>query len=81
MAPNVNTPPAPDNDILFSKEDHCKFVQYFRQASPYIEGHRSRTFVIVLPGEVSADKVMLSSILSDVSLLHGLGVKVGQHMV
>lgn len=28
------------------------FVQFFRQASPYIEGHRGRTFVISIPGEV-----------------------------
>ena len=29
------------------------FVQFFRQASPYIEGHRGRTFVICCPGEVT----------------------------
>ena len=34
------------------KGDFTKFVRYFRQASPYIEGHRGRTFVIVVPGEV-----------------------------
>lgn len=28
------------------------FVQFFRQASPYIEGHRGRTFVLAIPGEV-----------------------------
>lgn len=37
-----------------AKADHGKFVQFFRQASPYIEGHRGRTFVIVVPGAVSA---------------------------
>jgi hypothetical protein len=35
-----------------AKSDYAKFVQFFRQASPYIEGHRGRTFVIVIPGEV-----------------------------
>lgn len=35
-----------------SKSDYSKFVQFFRQASPYIEGHRGRIFVIVVPGEV-----------------------------
>lgn len=30
------------------------FVNLFRQASPYIEGHRGRTFVITLPGQVGA---------------------------
>ena len=34
------------------RKDFGKFVQFFRQASPYIEGHRGRTFVIVIPGEV-----------------------------
>ena len=35
------------------RQDYGKFVQFFRQASPYIEGHRARLFVIVIPGEVS----------------------------
>ena len=34
------------------KKDFRKFVRFFRQASPYIEGHREKTFVIVIPGEV-----------------------------
>ncbi len=34
------------------KKDFRKFVYFFRQASPYIEGHRDKTFVIVIPGEV-----------------------------
>jgi len=34
-------------------KDYPKFVQYFRHASPYIAGHRGRTFVIVIPGNVS----------------------------
>ena len=34
------------------KKDFRKFVHFFRQASPYIEGHRDKTFVIVIPGEV-----------------------------
>jgi len=33
--------------------DYTKFVQFFRHASPYIAGHRGRTFVIVIPGNVS----------------------------
>ncbi len=39
------------NEAL-ERKDFGKFVQFFRQASPYIEGHRGRTFVIVIPGEV-----------------------------
>lgn len=33
--------------------DYVSFVQHFRQASPYIVGHRNKTFVVVIPGEVS----------------------------
>lgn len=51
------------------------FVQFFRQASPYIEGHRGRTFVIAVPGEVVDRKEILHTLLEDVALLHGLGVK------
>ena len=51
------------------------FVQFFRQASPYIEGHRGRTFVIAIPGEVVDKKEVLYTLLEDVALLHGLGVK------
>ncbi len=36
-----------------AKQDFAKFVQFFRQASPYVEGHRGKTFVIVIPGAVS----------------------------
>ncbi|GIL81500.1 hypothetical protein Vretimale_1003 [Volvox reticuliferus] len=57
-----------------SKQDFAKFVQFFRQASPYVEGHRGKTFVIVVPGNVSANRTLLQSIMADIALLHGLGV-------
>jgi len=49
--------PLPDTgqdltDGALQRKDYGKFVQFFRQASPYIEGHRGRTFVVVIPGEV-----------------------------
>lgn len=40
-----------DYGALDSK-DFPKFVQFFRQASSYIAGHRGRTFVLAIPGEV-----------------------------
>ena len=40
-------------DGALRQEDFGPFVQFFRQASPYIEGHRGRTFVICCPGEVT----------------------------
>jgi amino-acid N-acetyltransferase len=57
------------------KSQYGLFVQFFRQASPYIEGHRGRTFVLAIPGEVVDNKDILHSLLEDVALLHGLGVK------
>lgn len=39
--------------LSLNKGDYPKFVHHFRHASPYIEGHRGRTFIIVVPGEVS----------------------------
>lgn len=51
------------------------FVKFFRQASPYIEGHRGRSFVIAIPGEVLDRQDILDTLLQDVALLHGLGVR------
>ncbi len=38
--------------VALERKDYASFVTFFRQASPYIEGHRGRTFVVVVPGEV-----------------------------
>ena len=43
--------PSPNGAL--QPEDHKNFVRFFRMASPYVEGHRGRVFVIVLPGEVN----------------------------
>ena len=44
------------------------------QASPYIAGHRGRTFVVVIPGSVVASTA-LDGVLADVALCHALGVR------
>ncbi|KAG0626945.1 hypothetical protein M758_2G163500 [Ceratodon purpureus] len=51
------------------------YVNWFREAWPYIQGHRGSTFVIVIPGEVVENRSALDSILQDIALLHGLGIK------
>ena len=51
------------------------FVKFFRQASPYIEGHRGKCFVIAIPGEVVDRQDILDTLLQDIALLHGLGVR------
>lgn len=40
------------NSGALERDEYGKFVQFFRQASPYIEGHRARTFVVVIPGAI-----------------------------
>lgn len=57
------------------KSQYGLFVQFFRHASPYIEGHRGRTFVLAIPGELVDRKDILHTLLEDVALLHGLGVR------
>ena len=68
-------PTAPATDYV-SRADYGKFVQFLHLASPYVVGHRSRVFVIVIPGEVVARKDRLLPMLEDILLLHGLGVRV-----
>lgn len=53
----------------------ASLVDFFRQASPYIAGHRGRTFVVVLPGEVVAQEEVADGLLADVALVHSLGVR------
>ena len=54
---------------------HADFVRHFRAASSYIAAHRGKTFVILLPGEVLARPDVLKAVAADLSLLHGLGVR------
>lgn len=60
-------PPAPRSSQV---------VQFLHLASPYIVGHRGKTFVVVLPGDLMVDARRLSSVLDDVLLMHGLGARV-----
>ncbi|KAJ7522039.1 hypothetical protein O6H91_19G080400 [Diphasiastrum complanatum] len=70
----------PESGDSVSSESHIlqnqdQFVNWFRETWPYIHRHRGSTFVIVIPGEVIAKRYVLDSILQDISLLHGLGIK------
>jgi amino-acid N-acetyltransferase len=54
--------------------DTSHFVQWFRQAGPYINAHRGKTFVVLFGGEaVEADN--FSSLIHDLALLHSLGIR------
>ncbi|MEE4299034.1 MAG: amino-acid N-acetyltransferase [Pseudomonadales bacterium] len=54
--------------------DALQYVRWFRGASPYINAHRGRTFVLMLGGEAIAD-ANFGNIVHDVALLRSLGVR------
>ena len=50
-------------------------VKGFRQSAPYVNAHRGKTMVVMLGGEGIADK-NFPNIISDLALLHSLGIKI-----
>ncbi|GAB3375897.1 N-acetylglutamate synthase [Azotobacter armeniacus] len=50
------------------------YVNWLRHASPYINAHRERTFVVMLPGE-GVEHPNFGNIVHDLVLLHSLGVR------
>ncbi len=50
------------------------FVDWFRQAAPYIHAHRGKTFVLLFGGAAVADD-QFAHIVHDVALLNSLGVR------
>ena len=54
--------------------DAYAFVQWFRNAAPYINAFRGRTFVLAFGGECVADKEF-SHLIHDIALLNSLGIK------
>ena len=57
------------------ENDANKFIQWFREASPYIHQHRGKIAVVMLPGEF-AQGPFLTNIVSDIAVLTSLGLKV-----
>jgi amino-acid N-acetyltransferase len=53
---------------------HDPFVDWVRQATPYIHAHRGRTFVVAFGGEAVADP-RFPDLVHDIALLHGLGIR------
>lgn len=50
-------------------------VKGFRQSTPYVNAHRGKTVVIMLGGE-AVEAANFANIISDIALLHSLGVKI-----
>ncbi|GAB3105519.1 amino-acid N-acetyltransferase [Aestuariicella hydrocarbonica] len=50
------------------------YVQWFRQSSPYINAHRGKTFVMMLPG-AAVQNENFANIIHDIALLNSLGVR------
>lgn len=50
------------------------YVTWFRHSSPYINAHRGKTFVIMLPGDC-IEQPNFANIISDITLLNSLGVR------
>ena len=53
---------------------HTAHLQWFRAASPYINFHRGRTFVLAFGGE-ALDEERFPSLIHDIALLHSLGIR------
>lgn len=52
-----------------------QFIQFFRQAAPYIHQHRGKTFVFCIQDDETTQSV-LKSLLHDIAILHSLRVRV-----
>lgn len=51
-----------------------EYIDWFRHSSSYINSHRKKVFVVLLPGEAIAHE-NFNNIVHDITLLHSLGVK------
>jgi len=54
--------------------DTTQLVNWFRQSAPYINGHRKKTFVILMAGEAIEDP-NFPNVINDIALLNSFGVR------
>lgn len=55
-------------------EKGCNSVSFFREAAPYIQNHRGKTFVIAFAGEVIASN-QFRQIMQDLAIISTLGAR------
>jgi len=63
-----------DSNTNSANSSDIDFVHWFRNAAPYINAFRGKTFVIYFSGDVLADNEF-PSFVHDITLLNSLGVK------
>ncbi len=64
-----------DSPATMATDSDCDlFVDWMRQATPYLHAHRGRTFVIAFGGEAVADS-RFPNLVHDIALLHGFGIR------
>lgn len=56
-------------------QDYSELIRWFRQATPYINAHRGKTFVMMLSGEAVAHD-NIGNIIHDIALLNSLGTRI-----
>ena len=59
----LHNSPFPQPRLAVTRPSCSLFVRFLHMASPYVAGHRGRTFVVVIPGEVVGRKERLYPLL------------------
>lgn len=57
-----------------SEQQPDAIVRWFRDAAPYINQHRGKTFVVYFSGEIT-ETASFETLIHDLGLLHALGIK------
>lgn len=65
---------AVDTNRVHRKTGNGNSVSFFREAAPYIHGHRGKTFVIAFAGEVIASS-QFPQIMQDLAIISSLGAR------
>ena len=68
----MSTAPQNQDNLQVSAQD--ALVDWFRASTQYINTHRGKTFVVLVSGDALASE-FVNNLVSDLSLLHSLGVK------